>query len=112
MRKLALVAALGLAAVILVVCTVGWIAALPLIAVVTGGVLFNFWLGGRSTDAGDIAAGRPDERQAVIRLRAAELSGLGMVAAAQAAGSRPVTSDGAAGDECLVSAQPWSSHLA
>jgi hypothetical protein len=86
MRKLALVAALGLAAVILVACTAGWIAALPLIAVVTGGVLFNFWLGGRRTDAGDIAGGRADERQAVIRLRAAELSGLGMVAVAVVAG--------------------------
>jgi hypothetical protein len=82
MRKLALAAALGLAAVILVVCTAGWVAALPLIAVVTGGVLVNFWLGGRDTDAGDIAGGRADERQAAIRRRQRAVGGMAMLAAA------------------------------
>jgi hypothetical protein len=84
MRKPALAAAIGLAAVILVVVMAGWIRALPVIVVVAGGVLFNFWLGGRDTDAGALAGGRADERQAASRHRQRAAGGMAMLAASVA----------------------------
>lgn len=81
LRNTARVAMIGLVATIVVVVTSGWIRAIPVIVVMAGGALFNFWLGGRDSDAGDIAGGRADERQAAIRRRQRAIGGMAMLAA-------------------------------
>jgi hypothetical protein len=80
LRNTARVAVIGLAATIVVVVTSGWIRAIPVIVVMAGGALFNFWLGGRDSDAGYIAGGRADERQAAIRRRQRAIGGMAMLA--------------------------------
>jgi hypothetical protein len=81
LRNTARVGAIGLAAVIVVIAAAGWVRALPVIAVMAGGTLFNFWLGGRDSDAGAIAGGRADERQGAIRRRQQAVGGMAMLAA-------------------------------
>jgi hypothetical protein len=84
LRKPALLAVIGVAATILVAATAGWIRALPVIIVVGGVAVFNFWLGGRDSDPGALAGGRADERQAALRRRQRAVGGMAMLAAAVA----------------------------